>query len=647
MMTVLRLLSDKDKEGALAAATRAVREGNADARIFGVEPEAFQDVPGAPFAYWVSDAVRKTFQRLPPFENVGRTARVGLQTSDGFRFVRTWWEVDEQLPVSGRKWFPFAKGGAYSPFYADVYLAVDWANGGAEIRNFVDPTTGKAYSRPQNAEYYFRPGLTWSRRPSKRGSFRILPRGVVFGVNGPSVFIDTNRPEEIHACTALLNSTPFNCLVALLFSRGGEGSAQTLTYEVGYVGKTPMPEFALDDLSVLGKMSVSGWNAARKLDTVTETSHAFLLPALLRHRLGEYDPAAIEAELIHVQEQINDIAFDLYGFDEADRTAMWRTSAGTNGETETVALGVEAAAAGEEDEGDDAVVPADTQTFLLSWCIGVAFGRFDWHLATGERKAPPEPDPFDPLPAKSLGMLQEGTEPFHVHAGILVDDRGDPHDLPHLIEEVLMKVNLPVPGNLREWLQHDFFAFHLQHYSRSQHKAPIYWPLSTRSGDYTLWIYYPSMTDQTLYTTVNDFVEPRLKQVVVQVTTLSARGPKRTHDEEKKLEELEVMEDELTDLRDTLLKIAPMYHPDEDDGVQICAAPLWSLFHHKPWRKLLKETWTKLEKGDYDWAHLAKNYWPDRVCEKCTIDKSLAIAHGLDGLYAEPESQARRTHTRR
>jgi hypothetical protein len=47
---------------------------------------------------------------------------------------------------------------------------------------------------------------------------------------------------------------------------------------------------------------------------------------------------------------------------------------------------------------------------------------------------------------------------------------------------------------------------------------------------------------------------------------------------------------------------------------------------------VLKDTWTKLQKGDYDWAHLAHAYWPDRVREKCKTDKSLAIAHDLEHL---------------
>jgi hypothetical protein len=61
----------------------------------------------------------------------------------------------------------------------------------------------------------------------------------------------------------------------------------------------------------------------------------------------------------------------------------------------------------------------------------------------------------------------------------------------------------------------------------------------------------------------------------------------------------------------------------------------------------LKETWEKLEKGDYDWAHLAYTLWPTRVREKCKTDKSLAIAHGLEELYVEPPTSAKMKRTRR
>ena len=71
------------------------------------------------------------------------------------------------------------------------------------------------------------------------------------------------------------------------------------------------------------------------------------------------------------------------------------------------------------------------------------------------------------------------------------------------------------------------------------------------------------------------------------------------------------------------------YKPNLNDGVQITAAPLWKLFRFSKWRKDLEATWKSLEKGEYDWAHLAYAIWPDRVREKCKTDRSLAIAHGL------------------
>ena len=102
---------------------------------------------------------------------------------------------------------------------------------------------------------------------------------------------------------------------------------------------------------------------------------------------------------------------------------------------------------------------------------------------------------------------------------------------------------------------------------------------------------------------------------------------------EKELEQTQDLELELMELRDTLLEIAKYYKPSHDDGVQITAAPLWQLFRYKPWQKVLNDTWEKLEQGDYDWAHLAMNYWPERVLRKCHQDRSLAIAHDVEDTF--------------
>ncbi|KWT98890.1 Type II restriction enzyme [Variovorax sp. WDL1] len=373
------------------------------------------------------------------------------------------------------------------------------------------------------------------------------------------------------------------------------------------------------------------------MDTVRESSHVFLLPASLRKRIGQYDEEEMQAELSLIQFEIDRLAFELYGFTDADC-----------GERAPAAeQEVAASESPDEESDDDGAVESSSgdREDLLSWAAGVAFGHFDWRLATGERLAPPEPDPFDPLPARSPAMLPEGDQPFHANPGILVDDPGHLHDPAHVIEEVLSRVDVAAPDDVRRWLQRDFFPFHLSRYSKSRRKAPIYWPLGTSSGSWSLWIYYPRLTSQTLYTAVNDFVEPKLKEVGEQLAALRGKGTARTRDDEKQFEALQSFNGELIELRDTLLKLAPTYKPNHDDGVQISAAPLWPLFRHKPWQKLLKETWAKLEKGEYDWAHLAMNYWPDRAREKCKTDKSLATAHGLENLYVAPAAAAKKTRS--
>ncbi len=198
--TFLRLLSDEDKATALEEAITNPE----DERRFEVDPESFSMVPGTPFAYWVSDSIRRLFVELPPFESEGRTVKQGLATADDFRFVRCWWEVPPERILDaqhgpdwredleafqewcrkrtfeGKKWVPFAKGGEYSPYYADIHLVVNWERDGEEIKNFVHPMTGKQRSRPQNTQYYFRPGLTWPLRASHFCP-QFMQAGTIFG----------------------------------------------------------------------------------------------------------------------------------------------------------------------------------------------------------------------------------------------------------------------------------------------------------------------------------------------------------------------------------------------------------------------------------------------------------------------------------
>ena len=627
MTYFIRILGTSDKEQSARSIVGNIRNGISNPSVFQLDVSEFENIPGSPFAYWISESVRNLHVTLPSYEEGrSRTAKVGLQTSADDRFVRGWWEVTHGA-TPGR-WIPFAKGESLGSFYGDIALVVGYSR--ADQVGLME--IGR-YGR--GADCYYRPGITWALRAS-RFQPRALPEGCIFSNRGQSCFAPR---DELLGLIGLLNGKAVDYVYKMSLGRFGYPE-----FLVGPFLKLPVPAKPWGDEEKLASLSHRAWSLKRTLDTVVETSHAFLAPASLRDRLGCYDLPAIEAELAEISAQIDDIAFDLYGFTGADRVSALESTVSTGEEANHSAEGVG------DSEADDSADAIDQTDGLLSWAVGITFGRFDLRLATGEREVPPEPDPFDPLPAKSPGMLPDDVVPFHGHNGILVDDRGHPHDLLRLIEGVLSRVDTEMPGDVRRWLQRDFFPLHLKQYSKSRRKAPIYWPLSTTSGSYTLWLYYPSLTSQTLYTAVNDFIEGpngKLGQIGRDLTALRAKGSARSSEDEKQYEALQALELELIELRDTLLQIAPSYHPNHDDGVQITAAPLWQLFRHKPWQKILKDTWANLEKGDYDWAHLAMAYWPNRVREKCKTDKSLAIAHDLEHLYVEPEAKSAKARGRK
>jgi len=253
--------------------------------------------------------------------------------------------------------------------------------------------------------------------------------------------------------------------------------------------------------------------------------------------------------------------------------------------------------------------------------------------------------------------------------GILVDDPDHQSDIVRLVRAVL---RLLWPGEaatdaeriereacamlgareLREYVAKPtgFFSNHLKRYSKSRRQAPIYWPLSTVSGSYTLWVYYHRLSSDTLFTAVNRYVDPKIAQIRRRTEEVRARldtasgreatGLREQHDRAAAfLRELEAF-------RTELLRMAGLpYQPNLDDGVIINAAPLHKLFRQREWANATLECWAKLVKGDYDWARLAHTLWPERVQQKCRTDKSLAIAHGREDLYQEtpPLPAARRS----
>jgi hypothetical protein len=370
-------------------------------------------------------------------------------------------------------------------------------------------------------------------------------------------------------------------------------------------------------------------------------------------RTSEETVAAIQAE-------IDDLAFRLYCLDAADRAALTSTLA-----TETTGD----AEAGEDEEeeaatADSLALAAD----LIAYALGCAFGRWDIRFATGERSAAPAPDPFAPLPVCPPGMLQNAaglpaalgdvpsSYPVRITwPGLLVDDAANPEDIERSVREVLSLLfprradpivdeacALLGVNTLREWFRKPagFFADHLKRYSKSRRQAPIYWPLSSPRGLFSVLVYYHRLSADTFFTLLREFVKPKLEDEERHVFNLKqAASASPAPSQARDITEAEDLVEDLRAFRDELQRIAPLWRPNLNDGVIINHAPLWRLTPHPPWRKALKETWEALAAGHYDWAHLSMHLWPDRVIPKCAKDRSLAIAHGLESFFWEKDSE--------
>src|SRR5690606_168239 len=128
-------------------------------------------------------------------------------------------------------------------------------------------------------------------------------------------------PESEHWATlAAVNSAAFIGLLHLLMARGTRGG-QTLKYESGYVGATPLPSLKDTLHPRLAALAQQGWLIGYRQNTHIETSHTFALPSLLQVHAGSLSRrtmvwlngfAGLNAKRSAIQREIDDICFALY-----------------------------------------------------------------------------------------------------------------------------------------------------------------------------------------------------------------------------------------------------------------------------------------------------------------------------------------------
>ena len=642
---------NEDKGSALAAAVDAATRKDGDGELFAVDPRAFRQIPGSPFAYWTSEKAFSIFSKCPPAEGNPATIRLGLTTNNDFRFLRLFWEV--KAASIRLDWIPFAKGGAFSCYYFDVHLLLDWEENGKRLRQFCIERGDSPSRNIRSEDHYFRPGLTWPRRTQKGLNLRAMPAGCIFADKGPAVFIKQDRMHELLALLGVMNASLFKTLVELQMAFG--------SYEVGVIQRTPVPvDFSALDITLV----LEAHDLTREDDISDETTHAFRLPGLawktgsdllVAGRRLEFESQARRAQLATIQNELDRAVFDLY----------WLDSAETNPPTATeVMLAVDE---GKEEKG--LKTPPDNLSVrvqnLIMWCVGVTFGRWDVRFALTPHLLSTLQGPFDPLPRCAPGALvgadglpanQENIasdvwlsarenvvhvpetplpngEPTTISLNqypipiawnnILVDDPTHPYDIVGRVRQVLTllwgeqadvieKEACEILGykSLRDYFRDPrkgFFPFHIKRYSKSRRKAPIYWLLQSENRNYAIWLYYHRLDNTTYFTAARDYADTkvnlettRLDELRQGQASLQGSALKRG---EREIERQQKLVDEVITFRNKLDEIAlRQLPPDHNDGVIISIAPLWELV---PWKEAGK-MWQELVSGKYEWSTMAK-----------------------------------------
>jgi len=630
---------------------------------FMVDPADFGQIPGSPFAYWVGESIRRLFKTLPSLAESGISAQHGASSKSDFRFLRLAWEVLPETIGKDRRWVNFAKGGQYSPYYADVHLLINWENDAQEIKAYL--TERYPYLKgetgwilhPEN--HYFRPGVTYISRPMRGFCARILPAECVFAHISPAIFV----PDcyDVLTILAILNSAVMDFLLSLSLSRGSESSGQTKAFEVGQVQRAPFcaPSQSVADL--LHKLALDAHDLQRDRDRSDETTHAFCLPGLLTHRDAptlreaglrlEAEEQARQTRLAAIQAEIDTLVFDLYGLSESDRALVLREMGGRESESASQREGETAEPESEtgnrksnildEDAGEEeaALPPEDLPARvanLLMWCVGVAFGRWDLRKALDPTRLPPLGGPFDPLPRQAPGALDlrlpesasagedpKSKLPNPKSDGILPDDPTHPDDLIGRVQAILRVLYgaraealeaeacaLLGFDSLRAYFRDPrkgLFAFHIKRYSKSRRKAPIYWLLQSERRNYGIWLYSHRLEKYALYSAARDyadykvnFEQGRLDDLKELLARLEGAERRRR---ERELARQEQLVDEVRTFRQRLDAVAKQdLYIDLNDGVLISIAPLWELV---PWKEAAR-VWEELLAGEYEWSAMGQ-----------------------------------------
>ena len=523
-------------------------------------------LPDNLIGYWISTRVIDIFNNEKALSDIAKP-RQGLSTSDNDRFLRLWYETDihnigfgfgsrEEAAESGKKWFPYNKGGEYRKWYGNNNYVINWQYDGKELREWADylNTHGTSMGRLVSQEFYYKKGLTWSGVGATRFGVRCYPQGMLFDVGANGLFVD----EKLYYYMAgFLNTKLANDMIKVLNPTINTGS--------GTVGKLPIiiSESCISEVEEMVKECVE--IAKTEWDSY-ETSWDFKRSPMI----GNYAKVEEAYEQWHditdqrfsrlkmLEEKINKVFIDIYGL--------------TGDISEVIA---------DEDISIQIVDKKTAVRNLISYAVGCMFGRYSLDedglvYAGGEwdenRYLSVVPDKDNIIPVCDDEYFEDDI------VGRFIDFVRVAYG-PTNLEQNLQFIASVLGGDgsardiIRQYFLNQFFTDHCAQYSiNGSGKRPIYWMFeSGKKNGFKCLIYMHRYKNDIIARIRTDYIHEQQSRYRTLISDYEQRADKAPTSERvrvsKKLKDLKEQSDELKVYEEKIHHLADqMISIDLDNG---------------------------------------------------------------------------------
>jgi len=534
-------------------------------------------VPGSPItAFCASSQMLHLYKKALLLKQVAEPKQ-GIATSDNDKFLRLWFEVDnnklffscsthEEANDSSARWFPYNKGGNFRKWYGNNDYVVDWENDGHRLKNFKGSVL-------RNPNFYFRECISWSLISSYTIAFRYKPVGHLFDVAGMSCFQSSN--VNLKYLLALNNCCLIGKIMMML--------APTINYQVGNIANIPViydehraREIVdiVDDNIALAKEDwdayETSWDFHADPLCRLRASHNNLSKAysFLRDRTNE-----LFCKLHRNEEYLNDVFLEIY-----DVVGEMPDTVSRRDVSHTFIYDAREEITEDIKESYYVRTKADLVKNFISYAVGCMFGRYSLDIegltyAGGEWSASKYktfiPDKDNVLPICDDEYFDDDI------VGRFVDFMRLTYST-ETLEENLKFIADALGGKgtprevIRNYFLNDFYATHCKIYQ----KRPIYWLFdSGKKNGFKALIYMHRYSRDLLAKLRTDYVHEQQERYRTQLSHIAAaintaagteraRLLKKQNKLTEQLKEITVFEEKVHHLADQNIEI------DLDDGVK-------------------------------------------------------------------------------